>query len=255
MSGHSKWAKIKHQKGVNDAKKGAIFTKLAKNIALAAKEGGADINMNFTLRLAVTKAKIVNMPADNIERAIKKGMGDTDKTVFQKVSYEGILGSVGLIIDCHTNNVNRTVSEVKRILEGSGGKMSTIGSISWNFEEKGLIVIESAKIIKSTKFGAQDRYEPVDIGQSQLEIMEIPLIEDIKADEGGSSTIEILVGKTDLKKVSEEIEKMDFKIVSFELVKISKEKILASDSEKERVEDLIERLEENDDVEEVWTNL
>ena len=254
MSGHSKWAKIKHQKGVTDAKRGLIFTKLAKNIALAAKEGGGDPGMNFTLRLAVSKAKSVNMPAENIDRAIKKGVGGNDKTVFQKVSYEAIIGNIGLIIDCQTDNVNRTVSEVKRVIENAGAKMVNPGSVSWNFEEKGLVMVKSQKVVKAKKFGAEDSFEDLNKDDLELNLMEINGILDIIEVED-ENELEVYVSKADLKNVSMEIEKKGYLVESFEVVKISKEKITATEEERNKVESIIELLEEIDDVNEIWTNL
>jgi len=260
MSGHSKWAKIKHQKGVNDAKRGMIFTKLAKNITLAAKEGGGDTDMNFTLRLAVSKAKAVNMPADNIERAIKKGTGGDSKLVFQRVSYEARVGSVSIIVDCQTDNVNRTVSEVKRILEAYGGKMVAPGGVSWNFEERGLVNVICQKVVKANKFGANDSYQAVNPEDLELILMEVAGVEDIKGsfmenEDGRIYVLEVYVSKNNLKNVSLEIEKMGYKVESFELVKIAKEKVKVNEDEKNKIEKLIETLEENDDVNETWINM
>lgn len=124
MSGHSKWAKIKRQKGVKDNKRGALFTKLARNITMAASEGGGDPNMNFTLRLCIDKAKMANMPLDNIERALKKGTGELQAEVFHHVTYEAITNyGISILIDCATNNTNRTFSELRNIIENSGSKL------------------------------------------------------------------------------------------------------------------------------------
>ena len=261
MSGHSKWAKIKHQKGVTDAKRGLIFTKLAKNIALSAKEGGGDPSMNFTLRLAIAKAKAVNMPAENIDRAVKKGVGGDDKTVVQRTSYEAMVGNMGLIIDCQTDNVNRTVSEVKRVIENAGAKMVNPGSVSWNFEEKGLINVRTQKIAKATKFGAEDSFEDINKENLELELMEIDGVLDIEDTEGEDDEnipynyLEVYTSKNDLKSVSTEIEKRGYRIDSFEVIKISKEKINISTEERNKIENLVEALEEIDDVNEIWTNI
>jgi len=262
MSGHSKWAKIKHQKGVNDAKKGMIFTKLAKNITLAAKEGGGDLNMNFILRLAVSKAKDVNMPSENIERAIKKGVGGDEKSNVQRVSYEAMLGNVGLIVDCQTDNPNRTVAEVKHILEGNGAKMVGQGSISWNFEEKGIVTVRPQKVVKSEKYGAPDSFADVDRETLELELMDIEGVEDLEEgtgyDEENSqnySTIEIYTNKTALKNVSTEVEKRGYRVETFSLIKLPKEKKVVSEEEGNKAQNLVELLEENDDVDEVWLNI
>jgi YebC/PmpR family DNA-binding regulatory protein len=261
MSGHSKWAKIKHQKGVTDAKRGAMFTKLAKNITLAASEGGADSDTNFALRLAVNKAKAVNMPSDNIERAIKKAVGGDAKTSMQRVSYEGMIGNIGFIVDCQTDNINRTVAEVKRIIENHGAKMVNPGSVSWNFVEKGLINVKPEKIVKSTKFGVDDSYSPVKKEDAELDIMEIEGIEDIKEAEGQDESgnnypyFEIFTDKSKLREIHTKVEQLGYHIDSLELMKLSKDLISVNEHEQEKIDNIIEALEENDDVDEIWTNI
>jgi YebC/PmpR family DNA-binding regulatory protein len=262
MSGHSKWAKIKHKKGVKDIKKGAVYTKLARNITLAASEGGADLEMNFSLRLAISKAKAVNMPSDNIDRAIKKASGGDSKISMQKVSYEAMVGNVGLIVDCQTDNVNRSVAEVKKILENHGSKMANIGSVSWNFVEKGLINVRIEKIIKSTKFGVEDSFLPVQKEEAELELMEVEGVDDLKDAEGQDSEdsepypyIEIITEKHNLKTVYQKITELGFHVDAFELVKIPNDYVSVTEGEREKVENIIEALEESDDVDEIWTNM
>ena len=136
MSGHSKWSTIKRKKGVADAKRGAIFTRLAREIVMAARDGGSDIDSNFRLRLAVDKARAENMPKDNIERAIKRGSGeDKEGTIFEQIMYEGYAShGVAVMVECVTDNRNRTVSDLRHALSKAGGSMGEIGSVGWQFE-------------------------------------------------------------------------------------------------------------------------
>ena len=261
MSGHSKWAKIKRQKGANDVKKGAIFTKLGRNITLAAKEGGGDMDTNFALRIAVDKAKAVNMPSDNIERSIKKGIGGDDKSVFQKISYEAIVGGVAVLIDCQTDNTNRTVSEVKKILDMSGAKLASPGSINWQFCEKGLIVIRPEKLKKSEKFGGKDTYTPLSKEDVEMSLLDIEGIEDIEEDEyedeeeGKFPVLLVTTSKNDFAKALKGIEKLEFRVVSFELIRKANDHISVDEATSEKLEKLIGNLEDHDDVDSVWTNI
>lgn len=148
MSGHSKWATTHRQKSAADAKKGAVFTKIANLITMAARQGGGDIDANFTLRLAVDKAKAANMPKDNVERAIKRGTGEGGEGKnFEEVTYEifGPAGSV-FIAEAITDNKNRTVSDLKALLNRNGGQLGALNSVSWMFERKGVIIIDSAAL-------------------------------------------------------------------------------------------------------------
>ncbi len=144
MSGHSKWATIKHKKGAADAKRGKIFSKLVKEIMVIAKEGGGDPASNASLRNILLKAKSVNMPNDNIERAIKKGTGELGSATFEEVSYEGYAaGGVGLIVKALTDNKNRAAAEIRNIFKKNGSDFASIGSVSRNFERKGQIIIDA----------------------------------------------------------------------------------------------------------------
>lgn len=263
MSGHSKWAKIKRQKGVNDAKRGNLFTKLAKNITLAAKEGGGDLNMNFTLRLAVDKAKVANMPLNNIQRAIDRATGKSlDSGSFQRVSYEALgPAGVAIIIDCQTDNTNRTVSDIRNIVESLGGKFATTGSLSWQFEEKGLVIVGLEKVFKSDVFGKGEKIEKINVEDAGIELMEINEIEDLSEttwdmdDNTSVEAIELISSKNDFSKVLLKIEELSFRILNAELIKVSKDKVaLESDSEKNKLNKLISQLEEHDDVDAVWVN-
>lgn len=264
MSGHSKWAKIKRQKGVKDVKRGAVFTKIGKNIALAAKEGGGDPDINFALRLAIDKAKAANMPSDNIERSIKKAVGGDDKTSVQRITYEAIVSNgANILIDCQTDNTNRTVAEVKKILDSNGAKIASIGSVSWQFTELGLIIVEPARIEKSQKFGAEDTYIALDIEEVEMSLMEIDGILDIiRADgesdeesEAGLTVLEVYTDKTAFSKVYKSIAELGYKIVTSELIKKPNDTIDIEEEALEKVDKIVEALEEHDDVDSVWTNI
>lgn len=262
MSGHSKWAKIKRQKGLNDQKKGAIFTKLGRNITLAAKDGGGDPDTNFALRLAIDKAKSVNMPLDNIERSIKKGIGGSDKSSFSKISYEAILhGGVSLLIDCQTDNTNRTVAEIKKILEMGGGKMASVGSVTWQYSELGLITIKPAKLKKSEKFGGEDKYLEVSKDDLEMDLIEIEGVDDIYEDkyiddnDNEINVIQVVTNKANFSKVVKNIEGKNYQILSYELIKKPNEFIDIDKENMEKAERLIENLEDHDDVDSVWFNI
>ena len=148
MSGHSKWSTIKRKKGVADAKRGAIFTRLARELVIASREGGSDINSNFRLRLAVDKARAENMPKDNIERAIKRGAGeDEDGTVFEEITFEGY-GPHGsaLMVTCVTDNRNRTVPDMRHAFTKYGGNMAELGSVAWQFERKSYFAFPASEL-------------------------------------------------------------------------------------------------------------
>lgn len=260
MSGHSKWSKIKRKKGANDAKRGQIFTKLGKAITLAAKDGGGDINMNFNLRLAVDKAKAMNMPADNIKRAIEKGAGTgSDAVVYTKISYEAFgPDNTALIIDCSTDNSNRTVAEIKKIVESAGGKFADPGSVAWQFDEVGSIIVSPQLLQKSEKFGAEDFYTPLDIDEVEMAIMEIDGVEDIErsdANEEGSKMLSITTEKNNFAKVLEAVDKLAYRVESAELAKISKDQIAREKVNADKIDNFVESLEDHEDVDSVWINL
>ncbi len=153
MAGHNKWSKIKRKKGVNDAKRGALFTKLIREITVAAKEGGGSVEFNSRLRLAVETAKGASMPAENIERAIKKGTGELEGVSYEEVAYEGYgPGGVALYIECLTDNTNRTVADVRHALTKCDGSLGTDGSVSWQFDRKGQIVIDASRYTEDAVF-------------------------------------------------------------------------------------------------------
>lgn len=262
MSGHSKWAKIKRQKGVNDVKRGNLFTKLAKNISLAAKEGGGDMGMNFTLRLAVDKAKVANMPSDNIQRAIDKGTGKgSEGNLYHRVTYEALgPGGISVLVDCQTDNTNRTVSEVRNLVETAGGKMASTGSVSWQFTEKGLIIVGLMKIRPSTQFGKEDEIVDVGAEETEMELFELEGIEDLNQvewehEENEVPAFELITAKENFSKVLKNIEQLNYKILSAELVKLPTEKIeITEEKILDKINEFVQNLEDHDDVDSVWVN-
>ncbi|MEQ8673347.1 MAG: YebC/PmpR family DNA-binding transcriptional regulator [Aggregatilineales bacterium] len=170
MSGHSKWSTIKRKKGAEDAKRGKIFTRLARDIMMAAREGGGDENANNKLKLAITKAKAANMPKDNIERAIKKGTGELEGGQLDELTYEGYgIDGIAFIVEVLTDNKNRTLAEVKHVFNKSGGSLATNGSVSWQFDMKGYIALKKGNLdfddvfMVAAEAGADDVVEEDDM--------------------------------------------------------------------------------------------
>jgi YebC/PmpR family DNA-binding regulatory protein len=177
MSGHSKWSSIKHKKGAADAKRGKIFSRLIKEVTVAVRLGGGDVSGNPRLRTAIQAAKAENMPKDNIERAIKKGTGELEGTSYEEVNYEGYgPGGVAMLIDCLTDNKNRTVADIKHLFDRHGGNLGEPGCVAWMFEKKGLIVLEKDKVDEEAlldvalEAGAED----VRDGETEFEVVMEP---------------------------------------------------------------------------------
>ncbi|HOU72541.1 MAG TPA: YebC/PmpR family DNA-binding transcriptional regulator, partial [Candidatus Syntrophosphaera sp.] len=163
MSGHNKWSSIKHKKGAADAKRGQLFTRIVKEIILAAKNGGGDAEMNPRLRTAVLTAKAANMPRENIERAIKRGTGEIEGAAYEEIVYEGYgHNGVGIVVEVMTDNKNRTVADVRHIFSKYGGNLAESGSVAWNFEQKGFFNVPSAGLdedefmMQALEAGAED---------------------------------------------------------------------------------------------------
>lgn len=235
MSGHSKWAQIKHKKGAADAKRGVLFTKLGHAITIAARHGGGDPDMNFSLRLAMDRAKTANMPKENIERAIKRGLGTLDGVTLEEVHYEGFLpGKAAIIIECLTDSKNRTFSEIKHLVEQHGGVLSGPGSVMWLFEKKGVIEIQGKK-------DEEFELQTIDAGAEDLEE---------RADK-----IFVFTKPENLKKVKEHLEKMNATIETADVEFVAKEKIEVNDEIGEKIQKTFEALDEHDDVSNYYTNL
>lgn len=236
MSGHSKWSTIKHKKAIQDNKRGQIFTKLGKAIVIAAREGGVEIESNFKLRLAVDKAKQFNMPKINIERAIEKGGGGGDAGGLDQAVYEGFgPGKVAVIVEVVTDNKNRSVAEIKKVFEKSGGVMGQPGAVAFMFNRVGLILVE-----KST-----------DPESQQLAIIDMD-VEDVQVSDHG---IEVTVSHQKLSAVRHHLEADGFKVLEADLTYLPKAEMDVDMETREKLEKFVEELEDHDDVQNVFTNL
>lgn len=236
MSGHSKWATIKHKKGALDAKRGALFTKLIKEITVAAK-GGGSLDANPRLRTAVTKAKEANMPADNIDRAIKKGTGELPGVIYEETTYEGYgPAGVAILIDALTDNKNRTTAEIRNILEKKGGSMSGAGSVSWQFHKKGFIVVP-----KSAADEEKLMTIALDAGASDFNVEK--------------ENYEITAEPQDFEAVKKALTDAGVKATSAELTRLPSALVSLGLNEAKTVLALIEALEDHDDVQNVYSNI
>ncbi len=236
MSGHSKWSTIKRQKGANDAKRGALFTKVGKEIAIAAREGGPDPDANYRLRLAVDKARSVNMPAENIKRAIERATGGDKGVTFEEIVYEGYgPGGVALLVETATDNKNRTAAEVRSIFAKSGGQLAGAGSVAWQFESRGVVSVE------------RDDGDPDDIALLAIDAGAVDV--DTEAD-----PLEIATEPGDLETVRAALEGAGVKIDSVELAMQAKTPIEVDVSKARQNLKLIEALEDIEDVQRVTAN-
>lgn len=237
MSGHSKWANIKHRKAAQDAKRANVFTKLAKDIAIAARNGG-DPAMNFSLKLVMDRAKASNMPKDNIERAIKRGTGELkDGAVIEEIVYEGYgPGQIAMLIKTATDNKNRTLGEVRSLMQKNGGKMVEGGSVSWQFEQVGSLLI-----------GAEEKDEE----QIEMDILESGA-KDFKEAEGDYF---IFTVAQDLQKVKDYFEGNGYEIKDVGLIFLAKDSIEIDENTRISYEKLLEVLDEHDDVAEIYDNI
>ena len=236
MSGHSKWATIKHKKGAEDAKRGQKFTKLIKEIMVAAKDG-ADPESNAKLRTAVLKAKAENMPKDNIEKAIKKGSGEGEGGTFYELVYEGYApGGVAIIVETLTDNKNRTAADVRSTLTKLGGSLGTTGSVSYMFETKGLISLDA------------DKYSEDKVLEEALNLG----AEDVKTEDG---VVEVLTSPSDFGAVLEGLAKAGFETLGGGIERIPSQKIALEKEKAQKVLNIIDRLDDLDDVQNVFSNL
>ena len=237
MSGHSKWSTIKHQKGVADVRKGQLFTKLAREIAVAVRQEGGNVESNFRLRLAIQKARDQSMPMDNIERAVKRAVGGGDtQEQFDEITYEGYgPGGVALMVQALTSNRNRTASDVRAVLSHGGGSMGEAGCVSWNFESRGVLTLT------------------VDTGQADdVALLAIDAgAEDFNA-EGGF--IEIYTRPEHLEAVRRELETRGMVISTAEVSMVPKQEVPLTPGQAEKTLRLLDALEELADVQKVYTN-
>lgn len=236
MSGHSKWSTIKRKKAAEDAKRGKIFTKLIREITVAAREGGGDPDMNPTLRTAVDNAKAQNMPSDNIEKAIKRGTGELEGVDYEEVTYEGYgPGGVALFIECLTDNENRTVAQIRHILSKHGGNLGKDGSVAWMFDQKGQILVPADAHDEETVFMAA-----IDGGA-----------EDMVPEEG---YYRITTPFADFQAVQDALHDAGIEPEESELVMIPKSTVSVEGANAERVLKLVNALEDEDDVQKVAAN-
>lgn len=239
MSGHSKWSTIKHQKGAADAKRGVLFTKLSREIALAVREGGgADPDMNFKLRLALDRAKSNNMPQDSISRAVKRGSGEgSDGESLEQVTYEGYgPGGGAILLQAVTTNRNRTAAEVRSAFNRGGGNLGESGCVAWNFELRGVVTVD---------IDDEDRAE-------ELGLLTIDAgAEDIQIDEG---VLEIYSPIESLQDVQKAVEAENVAVRSAELSMVPKTTIELADKEAEQTLRLLDVLEDLDDIQKAFTN-
>jgi YebC/PmpR family DNA-binding regulatory protein len=237
MSGHSKWATIKHKKGALDAKRGALFTKIIKELTVAAKNGGGNPESNPRLRTVLQKAKEANMPADNIERAIKKGTGELPGVMYEEVAYEAYgPAGVAILIEALTDNKNRTASEIRNLLEKKGGNMSGAGSVAWQFHKKGFIVVKKDAM-------EEDKLMSIvlDAGASDFNV--------------SGDSYEISTEPPDFENVKKAVMDAGIKTESAEITKIPSATVkIAGVNEARSVMGLIDALEEHDDVQSVHAN-
>ena len=237
MSGHSKWSTIKRKKGAIDAKRGKIFTKLIKEITVAARMGGGDPDANPRLRSAVLSAKTENMPKDNIDRAIKKGTGELEGAVYEEITYEGYgPGGVAVLVDCMTDNKNRSVADIRHYFSKSGGNLGEFGCVSWMFAQKGTILVDKESI-----------------GEEELMDMALDAgAEDVVEED---STYQVVTLPEDFVTVREAMEEAGIKYLEASVSMVPKTIVEIADEKTARqVLKLLESLEEHDDVQNVYAN-
>ncbi len=237
MSGHSKWATIKHKKAKEDAKRGKVFTKLLKEISIVAREGGGDPEGNPRLRTLVDKAKAANMPAENINRAIKKATGEIGGAAYESITYEGHGPSgTAVVVEALTDNKNRTASDVRHVFTKFGGAMGALGSVAWMFEHKGVIMTTGNK--------------------SEDELFNLLIdynLDDISYHDGSYMVTSAI---SDLECIKKALETVDMKIESADIQWVAKTPMSVSDEEQEqKVMNFLETLQDLDDVQDVFTNL
>ncbi len=236
MSGHSKWSSIKHKKAATDAKRGKMFTKLIKEITVAARMGGGDADVNPRLRSAIQAAKSENMPKDNIERAIKKGTGDLEGVNYEESVYEGYgPGGAAVLIESLTDNKNRAVADIRHIFSKNNGSLGENGCVAWMFDKKGYIVVESKDVDEET-------------------LMELALeagAEDVREDD---SNFEVIAAPEDFEAVKEAIDTASVPHIAAEITMLPQSTTNLTGKEAEQMVRLMEMLEDCDDVQKVYTN-
>jgi YebC/PmpR family DNA-binding regulatory protein len=237
MSGHSHWATIKHKKGAIDAKRGKLFSKLSRAIIIAARHGGGDPETNLKLRYAIDKARQVSMPKDNIERAVKRGTGELEGVTFEEVTYEGYgPGGVAVLVEVLTDNRNRTASEIRKIFERSGGKMGSAGCVAYLFERKGIFSIDAQAIEEDALFSIA-----LDAGA-----------EDLKR---AGSAFDITCDPAVFNQVQEALQKNNLTATVAEISQVPKAPVDVDADTGRKVMRLMEALDDQDDVQNVYSNI
>ena len=237
MSGHNKWSTIKHKKGAADAKRGKIFTRILKEMTVAARMGGGDPNGNPRLRAAIAEAKANNMPKDNIERAIKRGTGEIEGVTYEELTYEGYgPGGVALMVETMTDNTNRTTPEIRHIFEKNGGNLGTPGSVRFQFERKGYFSIEKSAV-------------------SEDKLMEVALeagADDLQTDD--PEAFEVYTTPDNFEQVRQALEKNSIATVEAKLGQIPQNYVALDEGKAKSMMRLMEMLDDHDDVQNVWSN-
>ncbi|MBI9099999.1 MAG: YebC/PmpR family DNA-binding transcriptional regulator [Spirochaetaceae bacterium] len=237
MSGHSKWATIKHKKGALDAKRGKLFTKIIRELTIAARQGGGDPEMNPRLRTVILKAKAANMPKDNMEKAIKKGTGDLEGVDYTELQYEAYApGGVGLIIDTLTDNKNRTAANIKSLLTKGGGQLAAQGAVSYQFNRKGLITYNADEVDFDKLFEAALEAGAEDVSEE-------------------SKIIEVTTEPSDFANVLESLQGAGFEQIEAELSMVPDTTVELEHEKITKVLHLIDKIEDDDDVQSVASNL
>jgi YebC/PmpR family DNA-binding regulatory protein len=236
MSGHSKWSQIKRQKGANDAKRGAVFTKIGREISIAARLGGGDPDANYRLRLAMDIARAANMPADNIKRAIEKALGGGAAEQYEEIVYEGYgPGGVAILVETATNNKNRTAADVRSLFVKAGGSLAGAGAVAWQFEQRGIISV------------ARNGNDPDEIALTAIDAG----AEDVDTE---ADPLEVVTGAAQLEAVRKALEATGIKVESAELTMQPKSTVEVEGSQVRQNMRLIESLEDHDDVQRVSAN-
>jgi YebC/PmpR family DNA-binding regulatory protein len=236
MSGHSKWSTIKRKKGAADAKRGKVFTKIIKEIMVAARMGGGDVNSNPRLRTAVLAGKAENMPKDNIDRAIKKGTGELEGVTYEEITYEGYgPGGVAMLVQVLTDNKNRTVADVRHTFSKHNGNLGETGCVSWMFENKGLILVDKAGV-------DEDKLLEVALDAGALDVKD------------NGKEFEVTVSPASYEGVKKKIEEGKFKPTFAEVTMVPQTTVKLAGREAEQMVKLMEGLEDSDDVQKVFAN-
>jgi YebC/PmpR family DNA-binding regulatory protein len=237
MSGHSKWSSIKHQKAANDAKKGQQFTKMAREITIAAREGGGNPEGNYRLRLAIEKARNVNMPQDNIQRAVKRGTGELAGTQIEQLRFEGYgPHGVAIMVETVTDNRNRTSSDIRNLFSRAGGNLGATGSVGWMFTRQGQIVIDA-----NGRDPDEIGLEAIDLGASDARV--------------DGKTVDVVTDPAKLEVVQQALKKKGYKIDSAEVTMNASQLVALNEASAPPVLKLLDALEDHDDVQSVYSNI